>query len=111
MKNIKTNHILKAIDYAPLNSMYHTVASQLYLNLKRFPEASDYAERAIIDFNGDLTLWSVWYLKGVIEYQKGSLPGAQAAFEKALYYYPLFEPARDRLEEVNAMIRRMKSRS
>lgn len=105
------NHILKAIDYAPLNSMYHTVASQLYLNLKKFPEASDYAERAIIDFNGDLTLWSVWYLKGVIEYQKGSLPGAQAAFEKALYYYPLFEPARDRLEEVNAMIRRMKSRS
>ncbi|MBN1847442.1 MAG: O-antigen ligase family protein [Deltaproteobacteria bacterium] len=104
-------HILKAIDYAPLDSMYHTVASQLYLNLKKFPEASDYAERAIIGFNGDLTLWSVWYLKGVLEYQKGSLLGAKAAFEKALYYYPLFDPAKERLKDVDAMIKRLKPKS
>jgi len=112
-KDIKSaeRHILKAIDYAPLNSMYHITVSQLYLNLKKFPEASDYAEMAVINFNGDLTLWSVWYLKGVLEYQKGSLLGAQTALEKALYYYPLFNPARERLEEVNAMIKRMKARS
>jgi O-antigen ligase len=109
-KDIKAaeNHILKAIEYSPLNSMYHTITSQFYNKTKDFTKASDHVEQAIVDFDGDLTLWSIWYLKGVIEYQKGSLLGAQAAFEKALYYYPLFEPARVNLKEVNAMIEKMK---
>jgi O-antigen ligase len=112
-KDIKgaENYILRAIDCSPLNSMYYTAASQLYSNMKDFNNASDYAERAIVDFNGDLTLWSVWYLKGVVEYHKGSLIGAQAALEKALYYYPLFEPAVVNLKEVNKMIGNMKPRS
>ena len=97
-------HILKAIEYNPNNSMYHVVASQLYLNLKNIVKASDFAERAIIGFNGDLTLWSVWYLKGVIDYHKGSILESKAAFEKALYYYPLFDPAIEKLKIVNEII-------
>ena len=99
-------HILKAIDYDPHNSLYLLYASQLYLNvLKDYGKASDFIERVITDFNGDLTLWSVYYIKGVINFRMGSLFEARAAFEKSLYYYPLFEPAIKNLKEVKDVIK------
>ena len=101
-------HILKAIEYDPRNSAYCLYASQLYSNvkaLKNFGKAREFIERAIIDFNGDITRWSVHFIKGLLAYQMGSLFEARAAFEKSLYYNPTFDLARQKLNEVNKVIK------
>ncbi len=99
-------HLLKALELDPYNSAYCLYASRLYLNiLKDAGRARDYLERAIVHFNGDITRWSVYFMKGLLSLKTGSLFEARAAFEKALYYNPTFEPARQRLSEVNKIIR------
>ncbi|MFH1350510.1 MAG: O-antigen ligase family protein, partial [Pseudomonadota bacterium] len=99
-------YILKAIAYDPHNSTYCLYASQVYLNLLRdFGKATDFIERAIIDYNGDITMWSVYFIKGLLKFQTGALYEAQAAFEKALYYNPTFEEARQKLEEVKKVVK------
>ncbi|MGD2126669.1 MAG: tetratricopeptide repeat protein, partial [Desulfobacteraceae bacterium] len=98
--------LLKAIDYDPHNSAYCLYASQFYKNtMKDLGKARDFIEKAIVDFNGDVTGWSVYYMKGLLAYRTGSLFEARAAFEKALYYNPTFERARKKLEQVNKVIR------
>lgn len=99
-------HILKAIEYDPHNTSYCLFASQLYMNiLKDSGKAREFIERAIIDYNGDVTRWSIYFLKGLLKYQTGSLYDAKAAFEKALYYNPTFETARQKLVEVEKVIK------
>ncbi len=98
--------ILKAIEYDPHNSAYCLYASQLYMNvLKDFGNARDFIERAIIDYNGDITRWSIHFIKGLLKFQMGNLFDARSAFEKSLYYNPTFELAKQKLEEVNKVIK------
>ncbi|MCJ7596116.1 MAG: O-antigen ligase family protein, partial [Desulfobacterales bacterium] len=96
--------IQKALKYDPKNSTYCLYASQLYLKKKEFAIARDFIERALIEFNGDLTKWSVFYAQGLLNFQTGSLFEAKEAFEKSLYYNPTFETGRKKLEEVNKVI-------
>jgi tetratricopeptide (TPR) repeat protein len=99
-------HILKAIEYDPHNSAYHVYAAQFYFNIvKDYIKASDYVGTAINDFNGDVTLYSIHYLNGLIKYRMGSLFEARKSFEKALYYNPTMKEASDRLSEVNNIIK------
>ena len=98
--------ILKAIAYDPHNSAYQLYAGQLYMNaFKDFAKARDFSERAIIDFNGDITSWSLYFVKGLLKYQAGSLLEAKAAFEKSLYYNPTFNLARQKLAEVEKVLK------
>jgi hypothetical protein len=102
-------HILKAISYDPDNSQYCLYAGQLYMDtLRDYAKAGDFFERAIINFNGDLTKWSVYYGKGLLKYRMGSLFEARSSFEKSIYYYPLFEPANEKLKEVNKVLKEHK---
>jgi hypothetical protein len=102
-------YILKAISYDPDNSQYCLYAGQLYMDILRdYAKAGDFFERAIINFNGDLTKWSVYYGKGLLKYRMGSLFEARNAFEKSIYYYPLFEPANEKLKEVNKVLKEHK---
>lgn len=99
-------HLLQAIELDPHNTAYCTYAAQFYMNaLRNFPEAGTYLERAILDFNGDITRWSVFYMKGMLKFQSGALFEARKAFERALYFNPEFEPARQKLKEVNQVIK------
>ena len=61
-------------------------------------------DRVITDFNGDVTLWSVYYIKGLIKYRIGSLIEARSAFERSLYFNTAFEPARQELAKVNQIM-------
>ena len=99
-------YILKAIRYDPHNSAYCLYACQLYMNvLKDFGKAQDFIEKAIIDYNGDITRWSIYFIKGLLKFQVGSLFEARAAFEKSLYFNPTFHPAEQKLKEVNKVIK------
>ncbi len=99
-------HLLRAIELDPHNSAYCLYAAQLYINvIRNFVKANEYIERAIIDYNGDITRWAVFYLKGILKFQSGSLFEARAAFEKSLYYNPEFDIARQKLSEVNQVIK------
>jgi O-antigen ligase len=99
-------HLLKALDYDPRNTSYCMYAAQLYMGpLQNFGRARDFIERAIVDFNGDITLYSLCHLKGLLKFQMGSLFEARDAFEKALFYYPEFAEARQKLEEVKKVIK------
>jgi tetratricopeptide (TPR) repeat protein len=98
--------ILKAIQYNPHNSAYLLYASQLYMNvLKDSGKARDFIERAIVDFNGDITRWSIYHIKGLLKLQMGSFLEAKAAFEKSLYYNPTYAPSEQKLAEVNKVIK------
>ena len=71
---------------------------------KEFAKARDFIEKALIDFNGDLTKWSIFYAQGLLNFQTGSLFEAKEAFEKSLYYNPTFEAGRKKLVEVTKVI-------
>ena len=98
-------HLLKAIDYDPHNSAYLLYASRLYFNpLRDYGKADEFVERAIGDFDGDVTLWSAYFIKGLIKFRTGSLIEARSAFERSLYFNTGFEPARLELTKVNKII-------
>ncbi len=99
-------HLLRAIELDPENSAYCLYAAQLYMNtLKNFVKANEYIERATIDYNGDVTMWAVHFIKGLLKLRGGSLFEARASFERALYYNPEFQEAARKLEEVNRVIK------
>jgi O-antigen ligase len=99
-------HLLKAIAWDPHNTTYNFFAAQLYMNVLRdFPRASDFIEKATLDYNGDIIRWVLFYIKGLMKFQSGSLFEAQAAFERSLYYNPMFGEAAQKLEEVKKVIR------
>lgn len=98
--------ILKALDYDPHNTAYALYTCELYLNaLKDYGRANDYIEKTLVDFNGDITMWSIYFIKGLIKFQMGSLVEAQRSFQKALYFNPTFEPAQQKLAEVQQVIK------
>ncbi len=73
--------------------------------LRDYVKAGDFFERVVIDFNGDLTRWSVYFMKGLLKFRMGSLFEARDAFEKSLYYNPNFSPARKKLKEVKKVLK------
>jgi O-antigen ligase len=99
-------YILKAIEWDPHNTTYNFYASQVYMNmLGDYRKADDYIEKATLDYNGDIIRWTLYFIKGLLKFQSGSLFEAQAAFEKSLYYNPTFQEARKKLEEVKKVIK------
>jgi O-antigen ligase len=99
-------HLLKAIDYDPHNTAYCMWASQMYFyQIRNFGKADEYLTRAIVEFNGDIVPWAAFFLKGMLKFQTGSPFEAKIAFEKALYYNPNFQEARQKLDEVNRVIK------
>jgi tetratricopeptide (TPR) repeat protein len=98
--------IVKALEYDPGNTLYCLYAAQLYMGpAKDLAKARDQIERAIHLFNGDVTKWSLYYLKGQIAFQTGAMMEAKAAMEKSLQYNPLYTEAREKLDEVNRVIK------
>ncbi len=103
---VAETHLLRALDYDPHNSSYCLYAAQIYIHvLPNFVKANEFIERSIIDYNGDITRWAAFYLKGILKLQTGSLFEARQAFEKSLYYNPEFDLARQKLHEVNEIIK------
>jgi len=99
-------HILKAIEWDRRNTAYCLSAAQLYMGPFKEPgKARDFIERAIVEFNGDITLYSLYLIKGTLKFRMGSVYEARDAFEKALYYYPEFPEAIRKLEEVRKVIK------
>lgn len=99
-------HIMKAVEYDPDNTLYCLYAAQLYMGpVKDLAKARDLLERAIHLFNGDATKWSIYYLKGQLAFQTGAILESKAALEKSLEYNPLYTEAKERLDEVNKVIK------
>jgi tetratricopeptide (TPR) repeat protein len=98
--------IVKALEYDPDNTLYCLYAAQLYMGPTRdLAKARDLLERAVHLFNGDATKWSLYYLKGQLAFQTGAVMEAKAAFEKSLQYNPLYTEAKEKLDEVNKVIK------
>jgi len=99
------NHIVKALEYDPDNTLYCLYAAQLYMGpAKDLAKARDLLERAVHLFNGDATKWSLYYLKGQLAFQTGAIMESKAALEKSLQYNPLYTEAKQKLDEVNKVI-------
>jgi len=98
--------IVKALEYDPDNTLYCLYAAQLYMGpAKDLAKARDLLERAVHLFNGDATKWSLYYLKGQLAFQTGAMMEAKAALEKSLQYNPLYTEAKEKLDEVNKVIK------
>lgn len=81
--------ILKAIAQDPHNTEYLLYGAQLYMNA--FPDpakAEAMLERAIADYNGDITRWTLFIFKGVLAFRCDRIQEAKKAFERALYFNP-----------------------
>jgi tetratricopeptide (TPR) repeat protein len=99
-------HLIKALDYDPDNTLYCLYLAQLYMGPgKDLTKARDLLERAVHLFNGDATKWSVYYLKGQVAFQTGAIMESKAALEKSLQYYPLYAESKQKLDEVNKLIK------
>jgi len=100
-------HILKAISCDPGNSLYCHHAGQLYMlkAIRDYVKAGKFFDRVITGFNGDLSLWSVYYGNGLLKLRKGHLYEARDAFQKAIYYNPNDIQARKKLEEVKRIVK------
>ena len=92
--------ILKAIKYDPGNSQYHVQATQMYIKAGDLRRASEHIDQAIFYHNGDMTMWSVWYLRGNIKSQLRDIEGSKVSYEKSIYYNPEFGPAKKNLESI-----------
>jgi len=79
--------IKSAVDWAPDNSLYRI-------------ETGD-VQRVINTHNGDLTTYSLWYLRGVQLLQRGDQSGVDC-MRLALRYYPDFTPAQEIIKQVEA---------
>jgi hypothetical protein len=69
-----------------------------------YVRADEYLNRAIVDFNGDVTMWGVYFLKGIARLRLRDPVGARIAFSKACYYNPNFEAAHRKLNQVEKLI-------
>ena len=99
-------HLLKALEYDPDNTLYCLYAAQLYMGPgKDLTRARDLLERAVHLFNGDATKWSIYYLKGQVAFQTGAIMESKAALEKSLQYNPLYAESKQKLDEVNKLIK------
>ena len=99
-------HILNAIAYDPRNSIYCFDASQLYMNvLRNYVSAEEYIYRATINFNGDLSLWDLYFVKGMMKFHLQSLHEARSTFQKSLYFNPTFVPSHKMLKELERLIK------
>jgi len=99
-------HIVEALEYDPDNTLYCLYAAQLYMGpSKDLAKARDLLERAVHLFNGDVTKWSLYYLKGQLAFQTGAIMESKAALEKSLQYNPLYKEAKEMLEELNKVIK------
>jgi O-antigen ligase len=104
-------HLLQALSLDPRNSFYCLRAGQLYMDSFRdYPRADEYLSRAIADFNGDVTMWGLHYIRGMARLRQRDPFGARAAFIKARYYNPNFEPAHRKLAQVEKLIEKGRNR-
>jgi hypothetical protein len=69
-----------------------------------FGKACYHLDRAIVNFNGDLTRWSAHFTDGVLKYRMGRIYEARDAFKRAIYYNPVYEPANKMLKQVEKSI-------
>ncbi len=101
-------HILKAISCDPGNSLYCHHAGQLYMlkTIRDYVKAGMFFDRVITGFNGDLSLWSVYYGNGLLKMRTGHLYEARDAFQKAIYYNPNDIQARKKLDEVKRILKK-----
>jgi O-antigen ligase len=99
-------YILEAVSYDPGNSLFTFSAGRMYMDVfKDFVKAEHFFETADVNFNGDLIKWVIHYVRGLLRFRVGSLFEAREEFEKALYYYPYYDPARKKLQEVEKIIK------
>ena len=99
-------YILEAVACDPGNSLYTFSAGRMYMDVfKDYSKAESYFEAADVDFNGDLIKWVLHYIRGLLRFRVGSLFEANREFKMALYYYPYYEPAQEKLEEVEKIIK------
>ena len=99
-------HLLAALSRDPGNSLYCLYAAQLYMDvLRNYVTAAGFFEKALHGFNGDLSKWAVYYGKGILKLRTGALFEARQAFRKALYYNPNYMPAKEKLNEVEKILK------
>ena len=99
-------YILEAVASDPENSLFTFAAGRMYMDVfKDFTKAEEFFETTSDNFNGDLIKWILHYFRGLLRFRAGSIFEARDEFNKALYYYPYYEPARKKLEEVEKIIK------
>lgn len=96
-------HLLAAFKCDPYNSIYHFDAFNFYSRFNA-AMATVYLEQAIWLQNGDLTDYSLWYMRGMTKYVSGQIWDAKLALERAQFFYPLFVDIKQQLDRVNKII-------
>ena len=101
---LREDSIRIALQFDPHNSQYQMRLATHLLTINQFSEGNDYMEKAIIENNGDITPWAIWYMKGVGKLKTNDLFAAKDAFERAMIYNPHFKGAVEAFRKVDDII-------
>ena len=97
--------LLRALEFDSGNTMYRFRLAELYATQPKMrPLALAYTYSALENNNGDIVIWGILGLQGLLHFQSGDVRGAKLSFERANWYYPEFEPAKKGLEQVNKIL-------
>ena len=77
--------IAKALEWSPNNSMFLIETGQI--------------DKVLATHNGDLTEYSLYFIKAVQMLQRGN-PEGVAALQRSLWLYPDFAPAKDVMRQI-----------
>lgn len=67
-------------------------------------ESREYVAKAYSNNNGDVTGWSLMFIKGKMAFVSGDVLGARECYKKAIAYNPHDKEPRKALEEVEKII-------
>jgi tetratricopeptide (TPR) repeat protein len=98
---LRERYLKKAALLDKNNSQFQLELASFYATVAIFPEKSLFwLENVIINHNGDLVPWALWYFKG-LSYLKLQNPYiALKCLEASLSYNPRFEPAKELKEQI-----------
>jgi len=92
-------------DRSPANSRREFYLAAHNLSKGQLVEAQKHLNYVLVNYNGDLTLWSVYLLQAAVAYRRGDIPTARATAESALRLNPEFQPAKNLLRKVQEIER------
>lgn len=104
-REISEQYLLKALSKDSHNSIYQLDLATLYYNSGKYYESQDLSEKIIIEQNGDLTEWSIWFFKAIQKLKSNDIYRAKECLERSLYYNPEFPEGRKALESINQWIK------
>jgi len=94
-------HLVKALRYDPDSSYYQIEAAFFYFYTNKRIEANNLTNKVIATHNGDLTPYSYWYFKALLDATIRDRKATLYDLNKSLYYNPNYKESIEALRQIH----------